>query len=127
MAQLIFGKSIQGKKIIFANDSEFFEALGFLCKNDGTTKLFFERNDLQGARGPEGRIHFYVNRIYPLYFDRSFTVGVGRAVHRTNNTQYRDYIMNNHAIVDGAIQNVANVVATVPAANLVDFNRGLIL
>lgn len=36
MAQLIFGTKQQ---IQFASDNEFFEALGFLCKNNGTTSI----------------------------------------------------------------------------------------
>lgn len=126
MAQLIFGKSLT-RKIIFASDIEFFEALGILCNINNNIKLVFERNDLQGARGPEGRMEFFLNRNYPLYFVNSFTAGVGRKIHRTNNTEYRDYLMANHAIVDGLIQNVNNVRGTIPPINIVDFDRGLVL
>lgn len=124
MAQLIFGKSFT-RKIIFSTDSDFFEALGFLCNPQNNIKLVFERNDLQGARGPEGRLEFFLNRNYPTYFSNSFTEGVGRILFRTNNTEYRDYIMNHHGIVDGSVQNITNVRATVPVINLVDFDRGL--
>lgn len=82
---------------------------------------------MQGARGPEGRMEFRLNRNYPLYFSNSFTAGVGLKLHRINNTQYRDYIMNNHSIVDGEIQNIANVRLSVPAINIVDFDRGLVI
>jgi hypothetical protein len=126
MAQLIFGKSL-ARKIIFASDSEFFEALGFMCNINNNIKFVFERNDLQGARGPEGRMEFFLNRNYPLYFVNSFTAGVGSIIHRTNNTEYRDYLMANHSIVDGLIQNVNNVRATVPPAYIANFNHGLIL
>lgn len=126
MAQLIFGKSIT-RKIIFASDSEFFEALGFLCNANNNIKLVLENNQLQGAWAHEGRMEFFLNRIYPSYFANSFTAGVGRKLFRTNNTQYCNYLKNNHAIIDGFIQNIANVRATVPAINIVDFNRGLII
>lgn len=48
MAQLTFGKSLT-KKIYFASDSEFYEALGFLCNSNNRIKLVLERNDQQGA------------------------------------------------------------------------------
>lgn len=86
-----------------------------------------ERNDQQGAWAPEGRMEFFLNRNYPLYFVNSFTAGVGRKIHRTNNTEYCDYLKNNHAIVDGFVQNINNVRATIPAQNIADFNRGLAL
>lgn len=126
MAQLIFGKSLT-RKIIFASDSEFFEALGFLCNANNNIKLVLERNDQQGAWAPEGRMEFFLDRNYPLYFANSFTAGVGRKIHRTNNTEYCDYLKNNHAIVDGFVQNINNVRATIPIQYVADFNRGLIL
>lgn len=126
MAQLIFGKSLT-RKIIFASDSEFYEALGFLCNVNNNIRLVLERNDQQGAWAPEGRMEFFLNRNYPLYFVNSFTAGVGRKIHRTNNTEYCDYLKNNHAIVDGFVQNINNVRATIPAQNIADFNRGLAL
>jgi hypothetical protein len=126
MAQLIFGKSLT-RKIIFASDNEFYEALGFLCNVNNNIRLVLERNDQQGAWAPEGRMEFFLNRNYPLYFVNSFTAGVGRKIHRTNNTEYCDYLKNNHAIIDGFVQNINNVRATIPAQFIADFNRGMIL
>lgn len=126
MAQLIFGKSLT-RKIIFASDNDFFESLGFLCNVNNNIKLVLERNDQQGAWAPEGRMEFFLDRNYPQYFVNSFTAGVGRKIHRTNNTEYCDYLKNNHAIIDGFVQNINNVRATIPAQYVVDFNRGLIL
>lgn len=72
MAQLIFGKSLT-RKIIFASDNEFYEALGFLCNVNNNIRIVLERNDQQGAWAPEGRMEFFLNRNYPLYFVNSFT------------------------------------------------------
>lgn len=57
MARLIYGK--RAPFLRFANDSEFYEAYGFLC-NPQKHKLEFqwEYNAGSGAWGNEGRIHF---------------------------------------------------------------------
>lgn len=125
MAQLIFGTKSQ---IQFNNDSEFFEALGFLSKNDGTTSINWEHNENQGAWGSEGRIHCYKNiASFPIYFSVAFTAGVGNIIHRINCNEYIEYIVKNHSFVMGATQNQVAVLATVPAINAADFNRGLVL
>ena len=65
MPQLVFG-TIQ--QIQFASDNEFFEALGFLSKNDGTTSIHWEHNENQGAWGSEGRIrnNFVQHTLYEV-------------------------------------------------------------
>lgn len=123
MAQLVFGTK---RQITFASDAEFFEALGFLCKNDGTASLHWERNEEQGAWGSEGRIHCRRNIArFPASLSRAFTVGTGSVVHRINCNEYVEYIVTNHAFVFGGTQNQANIRATVPTANMADFDRGL--
>ncbi len=53
----------------FESLNEFYESLGFLAKNNGTTSLHWEHNETSGAWGSEGRIHFYSNTAnYPDYF-----------------------------------------------------------
>jgi hypothetical protein len=74
---------------------------------------------------PKEEWNLFLDRNYPSSFVNSFTAGVGRKIHRTNNTQYCNYLKNNHAIIDGFSQNTANVMATVSAINIVDFNRSL--
>lgn len=70
MAQLTFGTKQQ---IQFASDNDFFEALGFLSKNDGTTSIHWEHNENQGAWGSEGRIHCYQNiASFPAYFRNDY-------------------------------------------------------
>lgn len=126
MAQLKFGTKGQ---IAFASDSEFFESLGFLAKNDGTTTIHWEHNEEQGAWGSEGRIHCYKNiASFPNYFSSAFTAGNGNIIHRINCNEYIEYIAQNHAFVEGQpVQDEAAIRATIPPANLVDFDRGLAL
>lgn len=123
MAQLIFGTK---KHIQFNSDNDFFEALGFLAKNNDTTSIHWENNEASGAWGSEGRIHCYKNiAIFPSYFSSAFTAGNGRILHRINCNKYIEYIVNTHKFAYGSTQNNNNILATVPAINLIDFNRGL--
>ena len=125
MAQLIFGINQQ---IRFANDIEFFEALGFLSKNNGTTSIHWEHNENQGAWGSEGRIHCYQNiPSFPPYFSNAFSAGVNNIINRINCNEYIEYISQNHNFVLGHQQNHANILATVPAIHIADFNRGLVM
>lgn len=122
MAQLIFGTKQQ---IQFASDNDFFEALGFLSKNNGTTSIHWECNENQGAWGSEGRIHCYQNIAnFPAYFSNAFTAGVGKVIHRINCNEYIEYLATNHAVEFGHKQNVDSIIATIPAQHLPDFERG---
>lgn len=106
--------------------NEFFEALGFLSKNDGTTSIQWEHNENQGAWGSEGRIHCYKNiATFPVYFSSAFTAGVGNIIHRINCNEYIEYLVKNHSLIMGNTQNQANILTTIPLANQIDFNRGL--
>ena len=123
MAQLIFGTKQQ---IQFASDSDFFEALGFLSKNDGTTSIHWEHNENQGAWGSEGRIHFYIsNPPIPGYFKP--TAGTGNVINRTNCNEFIQNIVTNNMFVMGGTQNVTNIRATIPPIFISDFNYGLTL
>jgi hypothetical protein len=125
MPQLVFG-TIQ--QIQFASDNDFFEALGFLSKNDGTTSIHWEHNENQGAWGSECRIHCYQNiASFPAYFSNAFTAGVGRIIHRINCNEYVEYIASNHGFQLGHTQNLALILPTIPALHIVDYNRGLAL
>lgn len=125
MAQLIFGTNQQ---IHFTSDNEFFEALGFLCKNDGTTSIHWEHNENQGAWGSEGRIHCYQNiENFPTYFRNTFTAGVGNIIHRINCNEYIEYIVTNFNIQFGNTQDLSAIRATIPEIYVADFNRGLAL
>lgn len=110
------------------SDNDFFEALGFLSKNDGTTSIHWEHNENQGAWGSEGRIHCYQNIAnFPAYFSNAFTAGVGKIIHRINCNEYIENISTNHSFQLGHNQDVNAIRTTIPAQYLVDFNRGLAL
>lgn len=125
MAQLTFGTNQQ---IQFASDNEFYEALGFLSKNDDTTSIHWEHNEDQGAWGSEGRIHCYKNLSrFPTYFSSAFTAGNSSIAKRINCNEYIQYITTNHNFVFGSEQNHANIRATIPTNYITDFDRGLSL
>jgi hypothetical protein len=125
MAQLIYG-TIQ--QIQFQSDNEFYETLGFLAKNDGTTSIHWEHNETSGAWGSEGRIHCYKNLTnFPTALSNAFTAGVGNILNRINCNEYVACILNIHQFVTGDNQNRARIIATVPTLYLNDFNRGLTL
>lgn len=123
MPPLIYGKS-PTRKIIFNSENEFYESLGFVCNPNNNIRFVLERNEMQGAWASEGRLQFTLNRIYPNYFSDNFTAGVGLVLHRINNTEYCDYLKANHAIIDGAVQNITAVRATIPTQFQNDFDRG---
>lgn len=116
-----FGKVNQIK---FNNESEYFELLGFLAKNDDSTNLAWEDNDVKGtAWGKEGRIEFF--RIPNLSCYLKHTPGKGRSIiSRVNCNEFVQNIRNNHGFVIGKIQNIANITATIPQQFIADFNRG---
>jgi hypothetical protein len=125
MAQLIYGTNQQ---IRFSTDAEFYETLGFLAKNDGTTDLHWEHNEASGAWGSEGRIHCYQNIAnFPIALSRAFTAGTGNVLHRINCNEFVACILRIHNFTDGRGQvlDVARILTTIPANHLVDFNRGL--
>lgn len=125
MPQLIYGTQQQ---IQFSSDAEYYEALGFLCKNDNTTSLHWENNELSGAWGSEGRIHCYQNLSrFPRYFSNAFTAGTGNILRRINCNEYVACIRRDHGFVFGRIQNLTAIKATIPAINHGDFDRGVSL
>lgn len=45
-----------GKRLVFANVREYYETLGFLCKEKEVIKVYIEDNRKAGARGIQGRL-----------------------------------------------------------------------
>ncbi|MBD0850517.1 hypothetical protein [Maribacter arenosus] len=111
------------KQIIFNSEGEFYEFLGYLTKNDGTTVLVWEFNDKSGAWAQEGRILFF-SQPQNLRADLSQTAGVGRIVSRVNCNEFIENLKQNHSFVLGEIQDVAAVRNTVPQQFLGDFDNG---
>lgn len=114
----------QDHQISFKTESEFYEFLGFLTKNDGTTKLVWEPNDQSGAWGKEGRIHFFSTQPVGLRVKLSLTAGVGSVNSRVNCNEFIENIRDNHGFVLGETQDIARVRNTVPSEHINDFNNG---
>ena len=113
-------------QIQFNNKNEYYQALGYLAKSDGTSSIHWENNENQGAWGSEGRIHFYINNpTIPGYF--KLTAGTGNIINRTNCNEFIKNIVTNNNFVIGSVQNIANIKKTIPVNFLNDFNIGLTL
>jgi len=123
MNQLTFGSNQQ---IDFGSENEFYEALGFLAKSDGSISLVWERNELSGAWGSEGRIQCHTNIAkFPLALSRAFTAGVGITIkHRINCNEYVHHIVTHHNFAYGKEQSYSDIRNTVPTTYLSDFDRG---
>ena len=113
-------------QIQFNSESEYYQALGYLAKSDGTSSIHWEHNEQQGAWGSEGRIHFYIqNPPIPGYF--KFTAGRPGVKHRTNCNEFIQNIATNHNFVMGGTQNIVDIRSTVPSKYINDFDYGLTL
>lgn len=125
MYQANFGTN-NPPQIHFNNESEYYQALGYLAKSDGTTSIHWEHNENQGAWGSEGRIHFFINNpVIPGYFKP--TAGRGNVVNRTNCNEFIENIVTNNSFVMGDTQNIGNIRSTIPTSYVSDFNIGLTL
>lgn len=113
-------------QIQFTSESQYYKALGYLAKSDGTSSIHWEHNENQGAWGSEGRIHFYIsNPPIPGYF--KLTAGTGSVINRTNCNEFIQNIVTNNMFVMGGTQNINNIRATIPLNFISDFNYGLTL
>ena len=74
-------------QVHFTSENEYYEALGYLAKSDGTTSIVWEHNEEQGAWGSEGRIHIYTNN-FPFINNCKLTAGNGNIRHRTNCNEF---------------------------------------
>ncbi len=111
-------------QISFNSDTEYYQALGYLAKSDGTTSLTWENNEQQGAWGSEGRIHFYIDNPKITGYFRH-TKGTGTIISRVNCNEFLSNLYQNHNFVNGKIQNVDAIRATIPPEYIDDFNYGL--
>jgi len=110
-------------QISFNSDTEYYQALGYLAKSDGTTSLIYENNENQGAWG-EGRIHFYIKNPQITGYFRH-TKGTGNVISRVNCNEFLANLYQNHNFVNGNIQNIDAIRATIPTEYVSDFNYGL--
>ncbi|MBQ6917177.1 MAG: hypothetical protein IJQ64_05195, partial [Prevotella sp.] len=94
-------------------------------KSDGSTKIVYEQNDLQGAWASENRIQFFVDPPTLISSNVSLTAGVGNIKHRVNCNDFLQEIINFHGFVNGRTQNLSIIRQTIPPAYMQDFNNGL--
>jgi hypothetical protein len=124
MQQLIFGRTNQ---VSFQNETEFYQALGFLSKSNGSTSLVWEENERSGAWGSEGRIECFIpqNQFPPCFSNCSFTAGNGgRILHRINCNEFMQHIRNDFGFIMGRSQPVQIIRGNVPTNYLAAFDYG---
>lgn len=81
MSKLIYGRNGQVK---FNNEEEKREAFEYLLTSDNVDFDIHENNQLQGAWGPEDRIHFKNGEDIPECLKRNMTAGNGSLYGRIN-------------------------------------------
>jgi len=121
MYQENFGRK---KQIQFNSESEYYQALGYLAKSDGTTSIHWENNELQGAWGSEGRIHF-LEENPTIAGSFSLTAGRPGVKYRTNCNDFIKNIVENHNFIMGSNQELEQIESTIPDDFKDDFNNGL--
>ena len=114
-------------QVRFADDHEYYRFMGYLAKSDGTTKIVYEQNELQGAWASESRIQFFVDPPIQIASNVSLTAGVGKIKYRVNCNDFLQEIINSHGFVNGRSQNLSLIRQTIPTAYMQDFNDGLSL
>ena len=114
-------------QIRFDTKAAYYEFLGYLAKEDGTTRVVWESNDEQGAWGQEGRIQFYVAQPATLAVQLLHTLGTGNITSRVNCNAFVKHIALHHHFVSNGPQNKVRVRSLLPPAHLADFDRGLTL
>src|SRR5690606_3997604 len=110
------------QQIAFNSEAEYYEFLGYLSKNDGSTRIVWEENNEQGAWAEEGRILFYTPHPNQLRVQLLHTAGNPSIESRVNCNEFVENIRVHHNFVLGGNQNVAQIRATVPNQYLADFD-----
>jgi hypothetical protein len=124
MYQPAFGTKDQLK---FSCEEDYYELLGYLAKNDGTTRIVWERNDLQGAWGQEGRIEFYKAPPGALKAELLHTAGNGSLHSRVNCNSYIENIAKDHEFILFGPQDQKKIRNSILPKYHKDFDRGLSL
>ena len=103
----------QKNQVSFANELEYYYALGFLA-NNRHAELHWEHNEQQGAWASEGRIHCLVpTNEFPQNF--LFTAGRGRICARINCNEFVERMIKVHSFsYNGVPNNVSKILATIP-------------
>lgn len=115
-------------QIQFNSEHEYYEFLGYLAKDDGSTYITWEDNDLQGAWAKEGRIEFHQAPPIGLSANLKHTAGNGgNVLSRVNCNEFITNIVTHNNFVKRTVQNAVAIRATVPPIYFPDFDRGLAL
>lgn len=89
------------QQIAFNSEAEYYEFLGYLSKNDGSTRIVWEENNEQGAWAEEGRILFYTSHPNQLRVQLLHTAGNPSIESRVNCNEFVENIRVNHNFVLG--------------------------
>lgn len=117
---IILGRSKQ----VNCPKSEFYRFLGYIANHPHDIRIVFENNELCGAWGSEGRIHFFsetARTIFGNYF--KFTKGVGNTLYRLNCNALIEKLVN-YGFTLGSMQNHTAIRANIPTDQVVNFDSG---
>ncbi|RHP54027.1 hypothetical protein DWZ30_06770 [Coprobacillus sp. AF31-1BH] len=89
MNKLVYGKN---KQLRFNNEEEKKEAIDYILNSNNVDFKIHENNQLQGAWGPEDRIHFKKEEGVPECLKRNMTAGNGGLYGRINCKEFCDEI-----------------------------------
>ena len=112
-------------QISFKAESDYYLFLGYLAKNDGSTKIVWETNKKSGAFEDEGRIQFFVDPPKNITAKLTLTAGVGKILHRVNCNEFTENIVENHNFRYGEKQHAGKIKTTIPDKYIIDFGKGL--
>ena len=113
-------------QVRFANENEYYEAIGYLAKSTNDVAIRWERNKESGAWENEGRIEFYIikNSIPTSCYFKHTAGNGGNILSRTNCNEFVKNLVDNHNFSYGFIQNSVAIRNTIPEEYLEDFDRG---
>jgi hypothetical protein len=121
MYKTFFGSK---KQITFPTVSSYYEFIGYLAKDDGSSRIVMENNDDQGAWGREGRIEFLNDIPIELTVTMKHTAGNSNIRSRVNCNEFIDDLINNHNFTKDGKQDLAKIKKTIPLNYLNDFKAG---
>ncbi|MCD7806975.1 MAG: HNH endonuclease [Lachnospiraceae bacterium] len=124
-----------GNVLTFVNEKEYFETLGFLCKEECCVRVYVENNDKAGAWAPQGRMQLRSEdaSLLPRALKEAF---LSSADNRISETGYIKNLKEKHFFTreedptgNGYTKylfkkSLTEVQNTVPAEYMEDFTRG---
>lgn len=115
-------------KLEFQSEEELYFTIGFLAAAR-YSRVSWERNELSGAWGSEGRILCYSDlEKFPEALRKKFTAGTAGILSRVNCNEFVELLVNRHkfSLNDrGVSQNIDKIRSTIPNKFLSFFDNGL--